>query len=129
MNIYKLLCATSAISMGALLVPGIAMASQAATVIDGNGGSGFVITDQIQTSSANPNVINSDSGAISLSGAPAVSTGSNVTVGDANSQTVFTGYYTQGGTGSGGGAGLGGVFFIDNGSTLTLHNVSFSSNV
>jgi len=105
------------------------MASQAATVIDGNGGSGFVITDQIQTSSANPNVINSDSGAISLSGAAAVSTGSNVTVGNANSQTVFTGYYTQGGTGSGGGAGLGGVFFIDSGSTLTLHNVSFSSNV
>ena len=42
---------------------------------------------------------------------------------------TYTNYFTQGGAGSGGGAGLGGVFFIDQGSSLILNNVSFAGNV
>lgn len=51
-----------------------------------------------------------------------------LTVGNSNDTTVFTNYYTEGGSGSGGGAGLGGVFFVDNGSTLTLNNTVFKFN-
>ena len=50
------------------------------------------------------------------------------TVGNGTQQTVFTGFQTTGGAGSGGGAGLGGVFFVDKGNSLTLNNVSFSGN-
>ena len=44
------------------------------------------------------------------------------------SDKVYTNFYTTGGTGSGGGAGLGGVFFVDKTGALSLTNVSFSSN-
>ncbi|QKF73176.1 hypothetical protein AFAEC_1008 [Aliarcobacter faecis] len=52
----------------------------------------------------------------------------NLTVGNSTDTTVFTNYYTEGGAGSGGGAGLGGVFFVDKGSTLTLNNTVFKFN-
>jgi autotransporter-associated beta strand protein len=45
------------------------------------------------------------------------------------SDAVYTNFFTEGGTGSGGGAGLGGVFFIDSGASLQLSNVSFLHNV
>lgn len=45
------------------------------------------------------------------------------------SDAVYTNFYTEGGAGSGGGAGLGGVFFVDSGATLHLNNVSFLHNV
>lgn len=45
------------------------------------------------------------------------------------SDAVYTNFFTQGGAGSGGGAGLGGVFFVDSGATLQLNNVSFMHNV
>ena len=54
--------------------------------------------------------------------------GSTLNVGNENVTTVFTNYYTEGGAGSGGGAGLGGVFFVNKGSTLTLNNTIFSFN-
>ena len=44
------------------------------------------------------------------------------------SNSTFNGFQTQGGEGSGGGAGLGGVFFINNGASLTLDNVNFIGN-
>ena len=49
-------------------------------------------------------------------------------IGNANFSTVYTNYFTEGGAGSGGGAGLGGVFFVNSGASLTLSNVSFMSN-
>jgi hypothetical protein len=42
---------------------------------------------------------------------------------------TFTDFVTQGGAGSGGGAGLGGAVFINTGSNLTLTNVQFTGNV
>jgi fibronectin-binding autotransporter adhesin len=45
------------------------------------------------------------------------------------SDAVYTNFFTEGGAGSGGGAGLGGVFFVDSGATLQLNNVSFLHNV
>jgi hypothetical protein len=50
------------------------------------------------------------------------------TFGSAGVSTIYTNYYTEGGAGSGGGAGLGGVFFVNQGASLTLTNVSFKSN-
>ena len=44
------------------------------------------------------------------------------------SNTIYTNFYTEGGAGSGGGAGLGGVFFVDQDATLNLNNVQFTSN-
>ena len=38
-------------------------------------------------------------------------------------------YSTHGGDGSGGGAGMGGVLFINTGATVTLNNVNFTSNL
>lgn len=45
------------------------------------------------------------------------------------SNATYTNFYTQGGAGSGGGAGLGGVFFVNNAATLSLSNVNFMHNV
>ncbi|MDR6133954.1 autotransporter-associated beta strand protein, partial [Sphingomonas sp. SORGH_AS802] len=49
-------------------------------------------------------------------------------VGSDDQKTVYTNYYTEGGAGSGGGAGLGGVFFVDQNAKLTLRNVEMLSN-
>jgi autotransporter-associated beta strand protein len=49
-------------------------------------------------------------------------------LGSADGETVYTNFFTEGGAGSGGGAGFGGVFFVNSGATLTLTNVSFKSN-
>ncbi|WP_169517113.1 ESPR domain-containing protein [Azohydromonas australica] len=45
-----------------------------------------------------------------------------------NSNALFTNFYTQGGAGSGGGAGLGGVFFVNSGASLSLNDVTFEHN-
>lgn len=93
------------------------------TVVDGNGTSGYVLTTQLAQSAANPDVVNTSSTnpVISVSG-------TTVTVGNSTTNTLFTNFSTVGGTGSGGGAGLGGVFYVDTGENLVLNNVSFSSN-
>jgi len=45
------------------------------------------------------------------------------------SNTIYTNFFTEGGSGSGGGAGLGGVFFVNTGASLNLNNVRFLHNV
>ena len=50
------------------------------------------------------------------------------TRGNSTDSTVYTNFFTEGGAGSGGGAGLGGVFFVNTGASLVLNNVSFMSN-
>ncbi len=52
----------------------------------------------------------------------------SATYGSAGTDTVYTNFFTEGGAGSGGGAGFGGVFFVNTGASLTLNNVSFKSN-
>lgn len=53
---------------------------------------------------------------------------SSVTVGTNDDQSLVHNFSTTGGAGSGGGAGLGGVFFVDEGATLTVINTDFKSN-
>ncbi|MFK3890575.1 autotransporter-associated beta strand repeat-containing protein [Sphingomonas sp. NPDC079357] len=96
-NRVKLLAST-ALAMGALTaVHAQAQNTNTATVVDGNGAKGAIIS-------------------------------SSESRGDDGHQTVYTDFNTEGGAGSGGGGGFGGVFFIDQGGSLTLNNVSFSSN-
>ncbi|WP_121114367.1 autotransporter outer membrane beta-barrel domain-containing protein [Croceibacterium ferulae] len=57
-----------------------------------------------------------------------VHSGASRSVGNSDRTTTFTNYYTEGGAGSGGGAGLGGVFFVDQGASLTLRNVELIGN-
>jgi autotransporter-associated beta strand protein len=87
-----------------------APAAMAQMVINGQGGTGFVVTNDSALSSTNTNILSSK------------------TIGNAATQTVYTNYSTVGGSGSGGGGGLGGVFFVDNGASLTLNNVSVTNS-
>jgi fibronectin-binding autotransporter adhesin len=77
--------------------------SQVTDVVQGNGGTGCMIGVSIA--------------ACNESNVPSLS------------NRTYTNFLTQGGAGSGGGAGLGGVFFVNNGSTLQLSNVQFTGNV
>lgn len=52
----------------------------------------------------------------------------NIIIGSTESQSLFYNFDTRGGAGAGGGAGLGGVFFVDRGATLTVRNTNFVSN-
>jgi autotransporter-associated beta strand protein len=109
-----------------------AVANPREALIDGNGGAGYVITDVVQNGVSNPNVINSTpSGAlvvVPLQGAAAASAGKSLTVGADDTNTIFSNFAARGGDGSGAGAGLGGVFFVDDSHTLTLSNVTLRSN-
>lgn len=48
----------------------------------------------------------------------------SLTINDA----TLTNFQTTGGTGSGGGAGMGGAIFVNSGATVTLNNVNFTNN-
>lgn len=52
----------------------------------------------------------------------------NVTFGKSEVQSLVHNFNTTGGAGSGGGAGLGGAFFVDAGAALTVINTDFKSN-
>ncbi|MBJ6123313.1 autotransporter-associated beta strand repeat-containing protein [Sphingomonas sp. BT553] len=104
------LLASTALIIGLQMGSSPVRAQTATQVVDGAGGKGFIVSGGV-SSAANPTVI-----------------GQTATVGHADSATVYTNFNTEGAAGSGGGAGFGGVFFIDRGATLTLSNVSFSSN-
>ena len=79
---------------------------------------GILSTVQV---TASPVVVDGDS-----SGGYLILEDTTIDGGDAG--TVYTNFFTQGGAGSGGGAGLGGVFFVNEDASLTLNNISFSSN-
>ena len=76
-----------------------ASVSEDVVVIDGDASTGFLILDGVTQ------------------------------IGNADTETIYTNFYTEGGAGSGGGAGLGGTFFVNEGATLILENVSLVSNV
>ena len=119
----------SAIATSLVLFASAAHADAPVVVVNGSTTTGYVITDAIAKTGSNPNVVNSNGGTVSLKGVTtAESDMRSLTVGNENQVTVFTNFYTRGGNGSGGGAGLGGVFFVDNGQSLTLNNVMFISN-
>lgn len=124
-----------AIATNLALFTGIAHAQELSNdetivVVDGAGSSGYVITDALPGGALNTNVMNSAQipANVNLGTATATVDGSVMTVGSDLGQTVFSNFTTSGGDGSGGGAGLGGVFFVDDGRTLTLNNVSMLNN-
>lgn len=93
-------------------------------VIDGAGGSGFLIGTGVG-SSANPLSVGGG-----LNAALGRYEGGSLQVTTSvDDVTVFTNFSSRGGNGSGGGAGLGGVFFVDQGAVLQLKDVVFSGNV
>jgi autotransporter-associated beta strand protein len=77
------------------------------TVVDGDAGSGFIVRG------------NADG---TFFGLDQVKSGTVV------EDKIYTNFVTKGGDGSGGGAGLGGVFFVDAGSKLTIKNTDFNTN-
>ncbi len=85
---------------------GVAVA-QEKTVVDGQEGGGYLVQS---------------SNAMNLGENQFVASGTTI------SNRIYTNFVTQGGSGSGGGAGLGGVFFVDANANLTLDNVEFSTN-
>lgn len=128
---HLLQASASVIVAGVVLGTGPAFASTEASVavVDGKSASGYVVSGEITVSASNPRLVNPNSGVLTLSsGVSAVSTGSVLQIGTDSQNTTFTNFATRGGDGSGGGAGLGGVFFIDSGNTLTLKNVTLRSN-
>lgn len=128
-NSRFLTSSASAIATSLVLFASAAHADAPVVVVNGSTTTGYVITDAIAKTGSNPNVVNSNGGTVSLKGVTtAESDMRSLTVGNENQVTVFTNFYTRGGNGSGGGAGLGGVFFVDNGQSLTLNNVMFISN-
>ncbi len=100
----------------------VPVARAGTTIIDGAGKAGKFVSADTQLQAANSAVSTTSSQVIGAD------SGGVVAVGSAGTQTVYTNFATTGGNGSGGGAGLGGVFFVDTGSTLTLTNVSFNNN-
>lgn len=52
----------------------------------------------------------------------------SVQIGTTTSQSLVHSFKTVGGAGSGGGAGLGGAFFVDAGASLTVINTDFANN-
>lgn len=82
-----------------------ALSENIAGDINGLGGSGFLITGDSR-----------------FDGAAAV------TVGASDRHSLVHNFATTGGAGSGGGAGLGGAFFVDSGAVLTILNTDFKSN-
>lgn len=70
-------------------------------------------------------------GALSTGGQAAgyvITGGASVQVGNNDTQSLVSNFNTIGGAGSGGGAALGGAFFVDSGASLTVLNTDFSSN-
>lgn len=129
-HLLRVSASVMAASVALAASPAVAIPREA--LIDGNGGAGYVITDVVQNGASNPNVINSTpSGAlvvVPLQGAAAASAGKSLTVGADDTNTIFSNFAARGGDGSGAGAGLGGVFFVDDSPTLTLSNVTLRSN-
>ena len=94
-------------------------------VIDGQGLSGFFIDTPLGSTST-PLVIGG--GSNPSSALSRYEGGSKTLTTSGSGSTVFTNFSTKGGNGSGGGAGLGGVFFVDQGAVLKLEDVIFSAN-
>ncbi len=92
--------------------------------MNGNGGTGFIASQSPVLLQNYSNVLQSGNTTL---GSNLTVQGSTDFVGNAYNQTVFNNFATVGGAGSGGGAGLGGAFFVDSQSTLNLVNTSFTN--
>mgnify|MGYP001154454342 CR=1 FL=1 len=100
----------------ALIVAPLASAANDVSLVDGGELSGFMISGNTTINGTSSSALDTYQGV------------SETIITQDGRQTVFTGFVTEGGAGSGGGAGLGGVFFVDQGATLTLGDVVFAGN-
>lgn len=124
-------CSLSALSCGgmaALSVPAlsgmIALGSVSAVAADPSG-----LPDEIALSGGLAGDINGDLGTgYLISGDDRFGGSPTITIGQGDTQSLVHNFNTTGGAGSGGGAGLGGAFFVDKGATLTVINTDFKSN-
>jgi hypothetical protein len=112
----RLFGSASTLALSAMMFLQPSVANAEVTLIDGGDLSGFLITGTTTLGNG---------GDASLTSYRGASTNIDTTE---NRQTIFTGFVTQGGAGSGGGAGLGGVFFVNSNANLTLNNVVFAGN-
>lgn len=128
--------------MTALSPVASARAQDNRTVVNGQGGGGVILLnstgaaglvsvlpdagDGILASAGHASVDGETGAGVVMTAVGGVVQGSigNYSVSD----TIFTNFTTQGGAGSGGGAGFGGVFFVDKGANLTLNNVDLHGN-
>lgn len=119
------------LGMVAALPTGSARGQDTRTVINGGGGAGVILLDDTTGLGADAADGILASGGFSAD-APNMNDLNGVvdgTLGNYSvSDKIFTNFVTQGGAGSGGGAGLGGVFFVDEDASLTLNNVDFTRN-
>ncbi|SFZ83437.1 autotransporter-associated beta strand repeat-containing protein [Devosia enhydra] len=125
-----------------LLQPGVAKAQDTRTVVNGLGGGGVILLNDATATALAPVLSDAGDGILASAGHGAVDgeTGAIATMTSVGtviqgttgsysvSDAIFTNFLTQGGAGSGGGAGFGGVFYVDRGATLTLNNVDFHGN-
>ena len=112
---------TLAISAALALAPSVGRTE--AIVIDGSGSGGFLIDSSIGNTGAPLQIGDGEDASLDRyeGGSKTITTLTGET-------TVFTAFDTRGGNGSGGGAGLGGVFFVDQGALLKLNDVVFAGN-
>ncbi len=130
------------LGMAAALASGPARAQDTRTVVDGSGGGGVILLDADDAaafagggySDASDGIL--ASGGFSADAADMVGISPDGVIqqgaGGAGdyvvSNKIFSNFITEGGAGSGGGAGLGGVFFVNQNASLTLNNVDFTRN-
>jgi fibronectin-binding autotransporter adhesin len=130
------------LGIAAALAAGSARAQDTRTVIDGQGGGGVILLNSTAATSLAAVLSDASDGILASGAHDAVDgeTGAGVVMTSVGgliqgsigsysvSDTIFTNFTTQGGAGSGGGAGFGGVFFVDKGASLTLNNVDLRGN-
>lgn len=99
-KVTGLMLASAVLSAASLQVGAQALTENLSGVIDGGMNTGYMITDN-----------------------------ASIQIGtQGNTQSLVHSFKTVGGAGSGGGAGLGGAFFVNDGASLTVVNTDFANN-
>ena len=104
-KVTSFMLASALLSAASFQVGAQALTENKSGLIDGKMGGGYLITGDSRFSG-----------------------NANIVIGTSNQQSLVTNFKTVGGAGSGGGAGLGGAFFVDAGASLTVVNTDFASN-
>ncbi len=117
------------------LLPTSSQAQDTRTVINGAGGGGVILLNGPAAADLDNVLADATDGILGSGGlvvTDMATPGAGIIGGTMGNYTIsdqiFTNFVTVGGTGSGGGAGLGGVIFIDQGASLTVANTDFTRN-
>lgn len=106
-KVTAMMLATAVLSAASLQAGAQALTSNRSGNIDGGMQTGYLITGDERFNPNGP---------------------SSIQIGTTGSQSLVHSFKTVGGAGSGGGAGLGGAFFVDDGASLTVINTNFANN-